>query len=86
MNNIRTCILSRTKKDKSQLLKITKLKNGNILIDKDQELQGRSCYIDKPNFNKQKLIKGNFLLRHLKVNQINEEVYEELEKICRLKI
>jgi predicted RNA-binding protein YlxR (DUF448 family) len=83
MNNIRTCVLSRVKKNKSELLKITKKKDGMVIIDSEQKINGRSCYIDKKCFDKQKIVKGKFLQRHLKISNVQEELYERLEELCK---
>lgn len=41
----RTCIISREKKQRSELLKITRV-NNYYYIDEEQKLHGRSFYLD----------------------------------------
>lgn len=43
----RTCIACNKKKEKGQLLRIVKNKNGEINIDKNGKMEGRGAYICK---------------------------------------
>ena len=41
----RMCAVCRERKEKSQLIRITKTQDGEVLIDKTGKLQGRGMYI-----------------------------------------
>ena len=77
--NTRMCILTRLKTDPKNLIKITRTKSGEVLIN--QEKIGRSCYIDPRSLNVLKIKKGKFLERHLKLKEINLDVFEKLTEL-----
>ena len=76
----RTCISCRAKKDKKELIRIVKNKNGVIKVDLSQRLEGRGAYIceDKNFFDKMQ--KGNILKSTLKISVDNKK-YEELRGV-----
>jgi len=71
----RTCIVCRTKGDKSKFLKIVKNKDGEVLIEKDKKLDGRGAYICKKQECLEKCGKTKALNRVFKCN-VPENVYE----------
>lgn len=76
----RSCIGCNIKKEKKDLLRIVKQKEGNVVIDKTGKLSGRGAYIcgDKECFEKIK--KANKLERALET-KIPDEIYEELRGV-----
>ncbi|MCI8392995.1 MAG: YlxR family protein [Clostridia bacterium] len=76
----RTCISCRAKKDKKELIRIVKNKDGVIKVDLSQRLEGRGAYIceDKNCFDKMQ--KGNRLKSTLKISVDNKK-YEELRGV-----
>lgn len=78
----RTCIGCNKKKNKNDLLKIVKNKEGNITVDKNYKMQGRGAYICK-NIDcldiiiKKKKLEKNFLCK------IETNIYEDIrDAIC----
>ena len=76
----RTCISCRAKKDKKELIRIVKNKDGVIKVDLSQRLEGRGAYIceDKNCFDKMQM--GNRLKSTLKISVDNKK-YEELRGV-----
>lgn len=67
----RTCIISREKKHRSELLKITRV-NDYYYIDEDQKMFGRSFYLD-PTSSELKRIK-----KQRKRFNMSDENFEEI--------
>lgn len=82
MKNIpqRTCIGCRTKKDKKDLIRIVKNKEGDIFIDKTGKENGRGAYICDNITCLEQAIKTKSLQRTFEMN-ITEEVYENLRGV-----
>ena len=75
---LRKCISCHEAKDKDDLIRIVKSKDGNINIDHSGKLNGRGAYICKSKNCLIKAIKNKLLNKYLKTN-ISEEIYKELE-------
>lgn len=76
----RTCISCREKKNKKELIRIVKNKNGEISVDCKQKLEGRGAYICKNDTCFDKMQKGNRLKSALKTSVDNKK-YEELRGV-----
>lgn len=74
----RSCIVCRSKGDKSNFIKVVKNKDGNIQIEKDKKLDGRGAYICKKEECIKKCIKTKALNRVFKTN-VSENVYGDIE-------
>jgi len=84
----RTCVGCRKRFDQSDLLAITRLKDGSVIVNKDQNEKGRSVYIcqNPVCLKKARGKKGKSALEYgLKVS-IPENVWEALEKLVQPKI
>ena len=81
MKNIpmRTCVVTHTKADKRDLLRIVRTKEGNVLVDITGKLNGKGAYILKDLTVLEKAKKSKALERALGV-EISAEVYSEIEK------
>lgn len=79
MKNERTCIACRQKfdKQKTNLIKISKSKNG-IVIENSND--GRSCYVCYNDECINKTIKNKLINKAFKCC-VNNEVYDKLENI-----
>ena len=77
---MRSCVVTKEKLPKMELLRIVKTPEGNIVIDETGKLNGRGAYIKKDLSVLEKAKKSNALGRHLETT-ISNEIYEELEKI-----
>lgn len=73
---IRTCIVCRTKRDKSELVRIV-LKDGDISVDLTGKMPGRGCYVCNNSDCKDKLKKVKALNKTFKTN-IQEEIYDRI--------
>ena len=75
----RTCIGCNTQKDKKDLIRIVKNKEGKISLDKTGKAQGRGAYLCDSEECLQKARKSNALSRSFKIN-VPQETYEALER------
>ena len=82
MKNIpqRTCIVCRTQKNKNELLRIVKNKDGNISIDKTGKANGRGAYICNNVECLEKAIKSKRLEKTFE-EKIDNEIYENLRGV-----
>ena len=76
----RTCMGCNAKKDKKELIRIVKNKEGNISIDRTGKAQGRGAYICDNIECLNKVIKSKRLEEALDT-KISEEVYENLRGV-----
>lgn len=76
----RTCMACNQKKDKKDLIRIVKNKDGNINIDKTGKLEGRGAYICDSIECLEKVIKSKRLERVLET-KIDNEVYDSLRGV-----
>lgn len=76
----RTCLGCNEKKDKKDLIRIVKNKNGEIYIDITGKMEGRGTYICKSEECLKKLIKNKRLSKIFEM-EIPANTYENLEKI-----
>jgi len=75
--NVRRCIVCREHADKSQLIRIVKDSEGNLVIDNDKRINGRGIYVHNTNECKQILKKKKMLSTTFKTNVL-DEFYEEI--------
>ena len=73
----RTCIGCGEKRNKKELIRIVKNKEGDIFIDKTGKANGRGAYICNNIECLQKAIKSKKLERTFEM-KINNEIYETL--------
>lgn len=76
----RKCMACKTKKDKYDLIRIVRNPNGEILIDKLGNLDGRGAYICNNIDCLEKVIKTNRIGRILKSN-IDKKIYEDIRGV-----
>ena len=75
----RTCIGCNNQKDKKDLLRIVKDKDGNVFIDRSGKANGRGAYICENLGCLEKAIKTKRLEKSFEM-KIDEKIYEELKK------
>lgn len=78
MKPLRTCIACRQKQEKENLLRIVSNKSNLVLIDKEQNADGRGCYICKNKDCLMKAVQKRLLSKSYKKN-IDNKIYEELQ-------
>ena len=76
----RTCMGCNSKKDKKDLIRIVKNKNGKIEVDYLGKLEGRGTYICKNEDCLNKVIKNKRISKVLET-EISDSVYENLRKL-----
>lgn len=79
---MRTCVITREKCDKRELLRIVRTPEGKIVIDPTGKQNGRGAYIKKDLEVALKAKKNNALSRYLET-EVTEEFYEELINFVR---
>ncbi len=77
----RMCVCCREMKDKKQLLRIVKNKEGEIFVDQTGKKNGRGAYICKDEDCLKKLRKNKVLNKTFKC-LITDEVYSQIEEAC----
>lgn len=75
---IRSCIVCRERKDKSELVRIVLHADGSVVIDKTGREPGRGAYICKSRECLETLVKKQALSRAFKT-ALPRSVYEELQ-------
>lgn len=78
---LRMCIGCREMKPKSELYRIVKTPDGQIVIDKTNKLSGRGAYICKCGNCLSKAEKTN-ALAHTFSQSVDREIYSRLTKEC----
>lgn len=76
---MRTCIVTREKLPKQELLRIVKT-DGVVSVDETGKKNGRGCYIKKDLSVLEEAKKKGTIARALET-EIDEEIYEEIRKL-----
>lgn len=79
---LRKCIATNEMLPKEELLRIVKSKDGTISIDLTNKKDGRGAYIKK-DINVLPILKKKKILNRVFETQIDETLYEEIEKVLR---
>lgn len=77
---MRSCVVTKEKLPKGELLRIVRTPEGTILADVTGKLNGKGAYIKKDMAVLEKAKKSKILDRVLET-EISNEVYEEISKI-----
>lgn len=77
---MRSCVVTREKLPKQELLRIVKTTDGAVVADISGKINGRGAYIKKDIEVLDKAIKSKILERQLETT-ISDEVYGEIRKI-----
>lgn len=77
----RMCAVCRERKEKTELLRITRTKDGEMRIDPDGKLPGRGAYICKEgdclkNAEKRRVLERSF------GGRADSNIYKELSEFC----
>lgn len=78
----RKCVVCNTHKDKKDLLRIVKNKDGQIFVDPTGKMNGRGTYICPTRKCLDDAKKRKSLNNALKTN-VSEEIYQEIEKYVK---
>ena len=77
---LRTCVITKEKLPKQELLRVVRNKEGEVFVDLTGKSNGRGAYIKKDITVLEKLMKNNALGKHLECD-INDDVYESIKKV-----
>ena len=77
---LRTCIVTKERLPKSELIRIVRTPEGTVIIDSSGKQNGRGAYVKKDIEVINMALKNKILNRHLQV-EVPEVIYEELKKI-----
>ncbi len=74
---MRTCIVTKEKLPKQELIRVVRTPDGDVIIDKTGKANGRGAYLKKDLevFNKAR--QNNILNRHLEV-EVPDSIFDEL--------
>lgn len=76
---LRTCVVTREKLPKNELLRIVRTPEGKVLVDPTGKMNGHGCYIKKSLEVLEKAQKGKILQRQLEA-EITDDVYENIKE------
>ena len=76
---VRSCVVCRQQKEKSELLRVVKTPSGEIVLDETGRESGRGAYVCKSGECMTTAIKKRAFNRVYK-QQLPDAVYEELER------
>ena len=77
---MRSCVVTREKYEKKDLIRIVRTPEGEVKIDLTGKMNGRGAYIKKDVSVVEKAKKSKVLERHLEV-VVPDAIYEELKNI-----
>ena len=77
---MRTCIITREKLPKQELIRVVKNNQNEVFIDLTGKANGRGAYIKKDEEVIEKAQKTKLLEKHLEIT-IPDSIYEELKDI-----
>lgn len=77
---MRTCIVTREKLPKKELIRIVKNKDGEVFVDESGKLNGKGVYLKKDKEVFLKAFNNKLLNRALEIN-VPDSIYEDLNKL-----
>ena len=77
---MRTCVVTREKLPKKELVRVVRTPEGTVLIDESGKMNGRGAYLKKDFAVFEKAKKSKILNRHLEID-VQDHLFEELEKL-----
>ncbi len=80
---LRTCVVTKEKYPKNELLRVVKDNTGNVFIDKTGKANGRGAYLKKDIDVIKKARISKQLDRHLEIT-VSDALYDELETIVNM--
>lgn len=77
---MRSCVVTREKYPKGELIRVVRTPEGNIVIDETGKQNGRGAYLKKDLAVIEKAEKNKILNKHLECD-IPVEIFDELKKL-----
>ena len=78
----RTCIITKEKLPKQELVRVVRTPEGNVVVDTTGKLNGRGAYLKKDLEVFEKAKKSKVLDRHLEVS-VDDSLYEALNDLLK---
>lgn len=78
----RSCVVTREKYPKGELIRVVRTPEGNIVIDLTGKQNGRGAYLKKDLSVIEKAEKSKILNKHLEID-VPSSIFEELKNIVR---
>ena len=77
---MRTCVVTREKLPKSELIRVVRTPNGEVILDETGKANGRGAYLKKDKEVFLKAQKSKILNKQLEV-EVPDRVFEELNDL-----
>ena len=77
---LRRCVVTHEQKDKSELIRVVRLKNGEVVLDTGERTYGRGAYISRDKEVLEKAKDTNALGKALGV-KIPPSIYTKIEEL-----
>lgn len=78
---MRTCVISKEKLPKQELLRIVRTPEGKVVIDETGRTNGHGAYVKK-DINAINKARTSKILERIMETKIDDEIYDMLEKKC----
>ncbi len=78
---MRTCVVTKEKLPKQDLIRVVRTPEGSVIIDEKGKANGRGAYVKKDLAVISKARQSKVLERTLEIS-ISDEIYDLLEKMC----
>lgn len=79
---MRTCVVTKEKLPKQELIRIVRTKEGNVIIDETGKANGRGAYLKKDLEVFEKARISKVLNRHLEV-EVPSNIFEDLKEYVK---
>ena len=79
---MRSCVVTKEKYPKQELIRIVRTKDGNIMVDPTGKINGKGAYLKKDITVFEKAKKTKILDKILEVN-IDENIYDDLNNLIK---
>lgn len=76
---MRTCVVTREKLPKKELIRVVRTPEGTIVIDEGGKVNGRGAYLKKDLAVFEKAQKSKVLNKHLEMD-VDDFIFDELKK------
>lgn len=77
---LRTCVITKEKLPKQELIRVVRTPEGNIIVDVTGKQNGRGAYLKK-DLEVFKKAQKNKVLNKILETEVTDEVFTELEKL-----
>lgn len=75
---MRTCVVTKEKLPKQELIRVVRTKEGNIIVDPTGKANGRGAYLKKDISTFEKAKQSKILNRHLET-EVPDTIFDELK-------